>query len=116
VVAVGAVTAVPLGDLVTARRASDVAEKVETILRTRDATYEWPEIPIELTIGDRTFLLPGGFPDVDDYHVMIRHGFYRGTPGTDECLAIACRGQCSHVAANASAILLGVDGIEMAQW
>jgi hypothetical protein len=88
-------------------------DEAEAILRRRDSSFEFWERPIELTIGTATCLLPGGSPSLEDYAVRIQHGFLRGIPGVDECLAISRRGLCSDVAANASAVLVGVDGIEL---
>jgi len=115
VVAIGAVTSVPLGDNVHARRALDLLSEAEAILRRCDSSFEFREVPIELTIGDATLLLPGGSAQAQDYEVWIQHGFLRGTPGVDECVAVSRKGLCSDVAARLSAVLLRVDGIERAR-
>ncbi len=116
VVALGAVTAVPLGDGVKARVPSDLVAQAEGVIRRRDPTFEFPELPIEVTIGVSTAILLRGGPRIGGYEVMIQHGFYRGTPGVNECLAIVRTGQCSDTAASASALLLDVDGIQLVQW
>jgi hypothetical protein len=50
VVAVGAATAVPLGNNVTARTPHDLLAEAEAIFRRRDSSFEFREIPIELML------------------------------------------------------------------
>jgi hypothetical protein len=116
VVALGAVTAVPLGDHVTAKLPMDLIDQARAVFQRRGATFDFPELPVELTSGDHTCIVPGGSPRLPGYRVTTHHGFYVGTPGIDECLAISCVGLCSDTAANASAVLLGVDGLQLVRW
>ena len=106
VVAVGAVTQVDLGTTVQARIPRDVITQAESRFRALDPTFELREWPVELTIAGRKALLPGGSCAFEDYDVSVLHGFLRGTPGNNECVAIAARGLCPATAAEASARLI----------
>jgi len=116
VAAVGAVTRIPLGDNVVARIPSDLITEAEAAFRTRDSAFELPELPIEFAVGGDTFVSLRSRRTLGGYHVSIQHGFYRGTPGIDESVAIADVALCPDTAANASAILLAADDIDMLQW
>jgi len=116
VVAVGAVTGVPLGSTVDARIPRETIREAESVFRRLDPTFEFRELPIELTVAGRKAVLPGGSSSFQGYEVSVLHGFYAGTPGVDECVAIAAIGSCSGTSANASARLLDADALEVEQW
>jgi hypothetical protein len=113
VFAIGAVTKVPLGNNVSARMPLELLEEAEAIFRRSDRTFEFRELPIELTSGTAACLLPGGSASIEGYDIRILHGFLVGIPGTDECLAISRKGLCSDVAAGCSARLIDVDGMAL---
>jgi hypothetical protein len=115
-VAVGAVTHVPLGSTVEARIPRDVIAEAESLFRRLDSSFEFRELPIELTIAGRKAILPGGSGAFPGYEVSVLRGFHNGTPGVDECVAIAASGSCPGPAANASARLLDADGLEVGSW
>jgi hypothetical protein len=73
-------------------------------------------VPIELTIEGSTRIVLGGRSRIAGHSVSVLHGFYRGTPGTDECLAVACMGLCSETSAHASTQLMSADHIELIRW
>ncbi len=106
VVAIGAVTAVPLGRNVEARIPWDLAEEAEAIYRQHDPDFEFPELPVEVTVGNQRRVLFGGTRQMDQYGVFMIHGRFPVEDGADESLAISSIGACSEVAANASTMLL----------
>src|SRR5262249_20778853 len=112
VVGVGAVTNVPLGNDVSARIPGDLIRKAEEVFRTRDPEFRFEEVPVELSIAGHVSIGRGGSA-LGDYQAKVHHGFYRGMPGVDECVAISRRGLCSDAAANASALLLDTDRLEL---
>jgi len=116
VVAVGAVTAVPLGNNVEAQIPSDLVDKAEAVFKKRDPDFELTELPVEVRVGDQGRVLYVGTRQLEQYQVWVAHGFYPGIPGVDECLALSLIGKCSVSAANASAMLLDSDGLSMAEW
>ena len=106
VVAVGAVTAVPLGRSVEARIPWDLAEKAEAVFKRHDPDFGFPVLPVEVTVGNQRHIIFGGTRQMDQYSVFMINGFFPVEDGADECLAISLIGACSEVAANASAMLL----------
>jgi len=115
--AAGAVTAVPLSNSVQARIPWDVASAAEATFKRVDPRFEFRELPVELRVRDDVRLLYRGRPHIGAYEVFAEHGFYAGTPGTDECLAVCSSGNCPITAAIASALLLDVhDGFEISRW
>ena len=112
VVAVGAVTAVPLGRGMSARIPVDVLSEAAAVFKRRDPTFELPQYPVEIVIDGRRRLLPGGEADFPDWEVTVFRGFWLGVPGTDESVAICRRGLCSATGANASAQLMA-DGLSL---
>jgi len=117
VVAVGAITAVPLGRGVVARIPTDLIAGAEEIFRRRDPDFELPECPLEVS-GDRTLsVIYRGRRTLGPYELFVEHGFLKGLPGTDVCAAIWRKGSCPGEAATASAMLLeGQGSLSMSQW
>lgn len=116
VAAVGAITAVPLGSGVQARLPWDLAQEAEDVFRRRDSQFELPEIPLELRVGSQPWLSCGGRKQLEYYEAFVVHGFNRGQDGTNECAAISRIGACSCTGANASALLLETDRLEIVPW
>jgi hypothetical protein len=117
VAAAGAVSAVPLGEFVHVRTPIDTIRAAEEVFRKRDPEFAFGELPVEIRIGEQTRLLYSGRPQLDSYKVFVEHGFYRGLPGKDECVAISLIGSCPEVPAIASAQLLDFpDALEIARW
>jgi hypothetical protein len=117
VAASGAVTAVPLGDSVQARIPWDVVSVAEAVFRRVDPRFEFRELPVELRVRDEVRLVYRGRPQIGAYEVFAEHGFYAGTPGTNECLAVCSNGNCPVTATIAAALLLDAqDGFEMNRW
>ena len=117
VAAAGAVSAVPLGDFVHVRTPIDTIRAAEEVFRKHDTKFAFGELPVEIRIGEQTRLLYGGRPQLDSYKVFVEHGFYRGLPGKDECVAISLIGSCPEVPTIASAQLLDFpDALEMTRW
>jgi hypothetical protein len=117
VAAAGAVSAVPLGEFVHVRTPIDTIRAAEEVFRTQDPEFAFGELPVEVRVGEQTRLLYVGRPRLNSYEVFVGHGFYRGLPGTDECVALAMIGACPGVVAIASAQLLDFpDALEMVRW
>jgi hypothetical protein len=114
---VGALTAVPLGNDVRVSVPEDLITDAEAVFRRRDPQFQFPELPIELSIGGCRHVVFRGWIHLEGYEVFMEHGFYRGIPGRNECLAISLNGACSVTAANASAQLLDFpDVLQFVEW
>lgn len=116
VAAVGAITAVPLGSAIHARLPLDLVRKAEEVFRMRDASFQLPEIPLEVSVGNQLHLLLGGRRRMGDYDLFVVHAKRWCLDGGDECAALSRIGACSYTAANASALLLETDGLAITQW
>jgi hypothetical protein len=117
VVAVGAITAVPLGRGVVARIPADLIAAAEGIFRQRDPGFRLPECPLEVGVDRAVSVLCRGRRTLGAYEVFVEHGFLDGIPGTAECAAICRTGLCSPEAANASAMLLaGPGALTISNW
>jgi hypothetical protein len=108
VVAVGAVSSVPLGRGVVASYPGGLIRAAEDIFRVRAPDFEFHERPVEFTIGAEIAILYRGRREMSDYEVIARHGWFSHASGgdRDECVAIYRREACGEVAAQASAMLL----------
>ena len=117
IVAVGAVTSVPLGRSVRARTPGDLIERAEAIFRERAPEFEFTELPIEVTVNGSSLILYEGRPTLGGYRIFVDHGPSRGVPGTDESAALCLKGACPDSAANLSAVLLKSKGaFSMTSW
>jgi hypothetical protein len=117
VVAVGAVTAVPLGRGVQARTPMDLVARAEAVFRDLDPEFAFEERPIELSVRGACSILYRGRRTVEDYLFFVVHGFLDGIPGTNECAAISHEGRCPNVAAQASAMLMDdPDVLSISRW
>ena len=113
VVAIGAVTAVPLGEKVEAKLSWDVVRRAEAIFRERDPEFDLCDVPVEIAIGDHRRLFYGGRVRLEPYEVFVARAFCNTTDGTDECAALSLIGACPASAANCSALLLWACNIEL---
>jgi hypothetical protein len=117
VVAVGAVTAVPLGSGVAATIPTELIERAADVFREGDEEFEFPESPLEIRVGSSRSVLFSGRRTFGDYGVIVVHGFREGDPGDHECAAIYRTTACPETAAHASAMLLDLpDVISMSGW
>ncbi|HYK91273.1 MAG TPA: hypothetical protein VE398_21055 [Acidobacteriota bacterium] len=105
-VAIGAVTAVPLGEDIEVRQCWDLYKKVGDLFHARDPDFDLPFCPVEVTVGNQTRVLAGGQVKIGNFEVFVAHPIYPEIDGTDENVAISRIGLCSEVAAAASALLL----------
>jgi len=118
ITAIGAVTAVPHGGLVTVRIPQEAIREAESVFRRVDPQFEFPALPIEIQVESTRRVLYRGRPRIGSYEVFIEHGFLEsGDPGTSECLALSLIGSCPETAAICSAQLLEYpDLTEFARW
>ena len=133
VVAVGAVSVVPMGGDVSVRVASERWEEAVSLVCPPDGANEDPrrthrdERPVEIRIAGKNYLFFRRNETIQDIHVFVKHGFYIRRPSStrqpsvstsaeqatekDECVALAQISLCSSVAATTSAYLLAADGL-----
>jgi len=106
VVAVGAVTAVPLGPKVRATIPGDLIADATAVFQHRDPGFRFREWPVEVRVSSSRAIAYGGLRRIEDHSVSLVHGFLTGVPGTNECGAIYHTGACPDAAAAASAMLM----------
>jgi hypothetical protein len=106
VFAIGAVDAVPHGNMVSVGHPDEAINEALRVFRRIDPEFMFREVPLELRIGSTRRILYRGRPRIGDYNVFIEHGAIWGIPGTDACAAIALTPGCPEVGAIASALLL----------
>jgi len=117
IVAAGAVSNVSLGEPVHVRIPSETVTEAEDVFRKHDAQFRFPELPVELRLGEHTRLLFRGRPELESYRTWVEHGFYRGIPGTNECVAVWLSGTCPDIPAIATAQLLDAPApLEIVSW
>jgi hypothetical protein len=105
VFAVGAVSSVPLGD-VQAATPWDFVRKAKSVFRNVDPSFEFTELPLQISIGGHSRIFFRGWQELGDYVTWVEHGYLPSTPGEDECAAIALKGACGATPAIATAQLL----------
>lgn len=115
VLAVGAISAVPLGNNVQATTPHDLVQQTEFVFQQRDPAFELREYPIQISVDGKAGIMFGGVRQLGDYNIWVLHGFRNGEPGTDECVAIALKGVCGPAPATRSARWLE-DELEMERW
>jgi hypothetical protein len=106
ILAAGEISAVPLGAEIQVRIPGELITEAQAVFRHRDPEFEFPELPIEIRDRGACSIRFCGRVIRNGYHVWVQHGFYRGEPGTPECVAISLDGACDRVAVGASAQLL----------
>ena len=117
IVAAGAASNVSLGEPVHVRIPTDTVTDAERVFRKHDSGFRFPELPVEIRLAEHTRLLFCGQRELDSYKTWVEHGFYRGVPGTDECVAIWLGGACPDIPAIATAQLLDApDPWEIVSW
>lgn len=84
----------------------ELIKEAERTFRHSDPKFEFSELPIEIRYPQGCTIVFHGRVIGNDYHIWVQHGFYRGEPGTPECVAISLNGACDRVAVGASAQLL----------
>ena len=104
--AVGQVTAVPLGSGISASIPSDLFEEAQEVIRRRDSEFGFPELPLELCIGDERRIIYQGYVQMAGYHARVENCFRTSDGGPAECASISLDEACDWVAASATAQLL----------
>jgi hypothetical protein len=109
ILAAGAVTAIPLGTNIQAKRDSLDEELWET-----PNADTW----LDFRVGSEQSILRGRDVSViGNYHIYIERCWRSGLPGTDECVAISLgEDSAMKLAAMRSAILLGNGVLKMTRW
>lgn len=109
ILAIGAVTELPLGPDVQVSRCSTGTNLWEIPV---------PETWLEFRAGSEELLLRGRqVSGIGDYHIYLEHLWQWGLPGTDECVSISVAGDSAvNLAAMRSAILLGNGNLKLTSW
>jgi hypothetical protein len=115
-VAIGAISLVPLGSRVTAGVPWDLVERAEAIFEERSSEFEFREWPLELRVGDRSVIQFEGNATLEPYDAFIVHGARSGLPGDSECAAIYRPDLFPYAVVHASAILLDDGVVEMTRF
>lgn len=115
VFAAGAISSLPLGN-VEGRIPSDLLSEAKLVFMDRDPAFEFLELPIQIGVSGKFRIMFGGYGRLRDYEIWVKHGFYVGIPGQDECVAISLRGACGAVPARSSAQLLDDGALEIIPW
>jgi hypothetical protein len=116
VVAVGAVTKVPLCSFVQARNDWALAREAEALFQRKDPHFCLGLVPMEITIGSQTRLMCGESWDLEGYQVAMESQYFPGEPGCDENVSITCLDLCPRAGGVLSARLLARHGLAMVQW
>jgi hypothetical protein len=117
VVAVGAVTCVPLGDDLTVSTPWDLFNKAQELFVTRDSRFHFREAPLQIAVAGLPVRVSMTYNcTIGPFSVFMLHGWLRGVPGKAECVAISRNGLCADVAARCSAMLLDSHQIGLARW
>jgi len=114
--AVGAVTAVPLGNGFQAQLPFHLVEKASAVFGKVDPEFEFREIPIEFVEKKQRRILFHGPYKLGQYAVFMWHGFLPGMPGTNESAAICEASRQVPAFASVSAQLLEADPAELTRW
>lgn len=110
IVAVGAVTNVPLGAGVSAAVPWDLVERAQTIFAERSPEFTFQEWPLELRVGSGSVIQFEGRATLDPYEAEIVRAARDGEPGRSECAVIYRPELFPYAVVHASAILID-DGI-----
>lgn len=118
IAAVGAGSAVPLGDHVRIRIPFDIVEEAEAVFRKYDPDFRIRLLPVEIRVGERTRIAAGqGRLRLEPYDVFVQHGFAAMPGAPAECVAVSLMGHVPDVVAIASAQLMDFpDPLEIVQW
>jgi hypothetical protein len=109
VLAIGAVTAVPLGmNIKVFNRPERLGGFVSRL------TDRWLEVQIE---SERVRLQHRTVNTVKDYEIYVEHPWEDGIPGVDECVSICgANGPVIKIACVRSAVLLGHSNLKLTNW
>ena len=112
VLAIGCVTAVPLGkDIKIIRRQSGPRHLEDFRGLSCDTWLEFTVGSEHLNLKDRDEIEVGG------YHLYLEHRCFAGVPGVDECVSISIADKSAlRIAAMRSAILLGNGYLKITRW
>lgn len=114
--AVGAVTAVPLGEDFQAHLPSGLVEKAASVFAKADPESEFRGKPIVFVHKKRRRILFHGSCQLGPYAVFMWHGFLPGMPGTNESAAICEASRQVPAFASLSAQLLEADRGVLTRW
>jgi len=114
--AVGAVTAVPLGDDFQAQLPLHLLKKANRVFQRVDPDFEFREYPIEFVQKRQRRILFHGSCQLGQYAVFMWHGFLPGMPGTNESAAVCEASRQVPAFASLSAQLLEADPPEITRW
>ncbi len=114
--AVGAVTAVPLGDDFQAYLPFRLLEKASAVFAKADPEFEFGEMPIEFAHQKQRRILFHQSCQLGQYAVFMWHGFLPGMPGTNESAAICQAPRQVPAFASLSAQLLEADPAKLTRW
>jgi hypothetical protein len=114
--AAGAITHVPLGSGFEARMPMDLVREAEAVFQKRETRFRFAEYPVEIRVSGKQRIMYRERNELGPFQVWVLHGFYPGTPGTDECVSVARKGACSAVDANTSALFLDSGHLEIDRW
>ena len=114
--AVGAVTAVPLGDDFHAHLPSGLVEKTAAVFAKAGPESQFRDKPIVFVHKKQRRILFHGSCQLGQYAVFMWHGFLPGMPGTDESAAICEASRQVPAFASLSAQLLDADPAELTRW
>ena len=116
VVALGAVTEVPLGDNVSAKLNEEVLAEALPAFARVDPGFEFPSVPIEVTVAGTPAILFEGWREVNGYQIKVEHCFRRAIPGI-ECRAAIWTGGIKRFKATVSSLeMMWSEGIRMTPW
>lgn len=116
VAAAGAVSEVPLGTKVRARLPWDQLNAAEMPFRERDPSFEFPDVPLEVTVDGETNVMFRGPRRLGEYEIFVFQPYSRGMPGMSECVGLSHINLCEVGAANGTAQLLQSYNIEIVEW
>jgi len=114
--AVGAVSAVPLGN-VKAGTPWELVREAEAVFRREQADFSFAEYPVRVRIGNDVRILSArSRAEIAGYRVWVECGYRLCLPGIDEKVAITLRGSCGEIPASCSVQLLNQTQFEMVSW
>jgi hypothetical protein len=114
--AIGAVSAVDLGDDFQVLSPYQLVQQAERVFQEEDPEFRFSEAPVEFIHRTHRRILFRGECRIGQYEIRLRHGFLSGIPGVDESAAIYLGQDRVPAFVNASAELLENDPGELVPW
>ncbi len=114
--AIGAVSAVDLGEDFQVLSPYQLVQEAARIFQEEDREFRFSEAPVEFIHQTQRRILFRGECRIGQYEIQLRHGFISGIPGVDESAAIYLGGNQVPAFVNASAELLENDPAELVPW